>query len=337
MAITYRTDGDWGTGKGSNLTAAEVDENFYDHEERIAALEATGGTDGVGISNITQSGTQLTVHLTDASTLGPFTLPQGRGWAVETSERTANFVLAATDHMQLIRLNNASSRTVTVPTNASVAIPVGTQVKVCRIGAGAVLISPSVGVTLQVPASYLDTSSRILVPEQYGTVTLHKVATDTWFAEVSGERAFHGALVYNAADSGPFDFSGGGWIGWDSEAYDTDGFHSTSADINRLTIPTEFAGKRFRVGASVYFDNVATGKTMQVLISHFNSSGTQKNDPWSGPGSQTATADYTDNVVSVWMPPVVVEAGDWFRTSIYCTDTAVTLLADRSWFAIEMV
>lgn len=29
MTITYRTAGAWGAGKGSNLTAAEADQNFY--------------------------------------------------------------------------------------------------------------------------------------------------------------------------------------------------------------------------------------------------------------------------------------------------------------------
>lgn len=42
-----------------------------------AALPGGGGGDGVGIDHITQSGSQLTVHLTDGSTQGPFTLPAG--------------------------------------------------------------------------------------------------------------------------------------------------------------------------------------------------------------------------------------------------------------------
>lgn len=73
MTTTYRTAGAWGAGKGSDLTAAEVDNNFYDKETRITAVEAAGV--GVGIDSITVSGDQMTVTLTDASTQGPFTLP----------------------------------------------------------------------------------------------------------------------------------------------------------------------------------------------------------------------------------------------------------------------
>lgn len=73
MTTTYRTAGAWGAGKGSDLTPTEVDTNFYDKETRITDIEAAGVA--VGISSITVSGNQMTVHMTDASTQGPFTLP----------------------------------------------------------------------------------------------------------------------------------------------------------------------------------------------------------------------------------------------------------------------
>lgn len=73
MTTTFRTSGAWGAGKGSNLTPAEVDNNFYDKETRIAALEGAGV--GVGIDTITVSGNQMTITLTDSSVQGPFTLP----------------------------------------------------------------------------------------------------------------------------------------------------------------------------------------------------------------------------------------------------------------------
>lgn len=73
MTTTFRTAGAWGAGKGSNLTPAEVDTNFYDKETRITALEAAGV--GVGIDSISVSGNQMTITLTDSSVQGPFTLP----------------------------------------------------------------------------------------------------------------------------------------------------------------------------------------------------------------------------------------------------------------------
>lgn len=89
MTIVYRTAGAWGAGKGSNLTPAEVDGNFYDHEGRVAALEATPPTPN-NIANITASGSQLTITMDDASTFGPFTMPTSRWiWTGDFADATA--------------------------------------------------------------------------------------------------------------------------------------------------------------------------------------------------------------------------------------------------------
>lgn len=74
MAIVYRTDGAWGTGLGSDLSAAQIDGNFWDHEQRIATLESNPPV-AVSISDITSNGTSLTISMSDGSTYGPFTMP----------------------------------------------------------------------------------------------------------------------------------------------------------------------------------------------------------------------------------------------------------------------
>lgn len=67
MTITYRTDGTWGTGKGANLTAAEVDGNFSALDTRVTTLE-TDPPEATSITNVTQSGGVATFHLSDGST-----------------------------------------------------------------------------------------------------------------------------------------------------------------------------------------------------------------------------------------------------------------------------
>lgn len=67
MTIVYRTAGAWGGGKGANLTAAEVDGNFYDHESRIATIEGSPPTPN-NIADISISGSVITVTMDDAST-----------------------------------------------------------------------------------------------------------------------------------------------------------------------------------------------------------------------------------------------------------------------------
>lgn len=72
--ITFRTDGPWGAGKGSNLTPVEVDENFHALNEEITDL-TENGPEPVGIADFIVNGQQFTVVLTDATVLGPFLLP----------------------------------------------------------------------------------------------------------------------------------------------------------------------------------------------------------------------------------------------------------------------
>lgn len=74
MAILYRTVGAWGAGTGANLTAAQIDGNFYDIEGRLETLETTP-LEAVGIDHFVIDGTLLTIVMSDGSTHGPFVLP----------------------------------------------------------------------------------------------------------------------------------------------------------------------------------------------------------------------------------------------------------------------
>lgn len=75
VPITYRTDGPWGAGKGANLTAVEVDENFAGIQSKLEELETDPPTP-VGIAQFDVTGNTFTVTLSDASVFGPFPLPK---------------------------------------------------------------------------------------------------------------------------------------------------------------------------------------------------------------------------------------------------------------------
>jgi hypothetical protein len=72
--LTFRTIGAWGGGKGSNLEPSEVDSNFWSLANAIFALQNDPALP-VGIASIVVAGTQMTITLTDGSTMGPYTLP----------------------------------------------------------------------------------------------------------------------------------------------------------------------------------------------------------------------------------------------------------------------
>jgi hypothetical protein len=90
---------------------------------------------------------------------------------------TYTFVLAdgsAAGGNPLVTLSNASAITATVPTNASVAFPVGTQIDAMQLGAGKVTFAAAGGVTIN------SKSSNLSIGAQYVGVSLIKTATNTW-------------------------------------------------------------------------------------------------------------------------------------------------------------
>jgi hypothetical protein len=91
---------------------------------------------------------------------------------------TYTFVL--TDNGKFVTSNNASAQTLSIPTNASVAFPIGTQINVIQIGAGQVTVNAVTSGTTTV-LSNAATAAAPKTRNQYAALTAIKVATDTWY------------------------------------------------------------------------------------------------------------------------------------------------------------
>jgi hypothetical protein len=89
--------------------------------------------------------------------------------------QTSNYTLALTDFDDLVEMNVGSANTLTVPTNSSVALPVGTRIHVVQTGSGQTTITPAGGVTV-------NGTPGLKTRAQWSAVTLVKRATDTWVA-----------------------------------------------------------------------------------------------------------------------------------------------------------
>ena len=92
---------------------------------------------------------------------------------VNTQTDTYTFVL--TDANKLVELNNAATKTFTIPTNSGVAFPIGTQITLAQIGAGQLRVAAAVGATLR------SSGGKTKIAAQYGVATLIKRATDEWY------------------------------------------------------------------------------------------------------------------------------------------------------------
>jgi hypothetical protein len=96
--------------------------------------------------------------------------------AITTNRQTASYTLVLNDANKLVELNVATANTLTVPTNATVAFPIGTQILITQYGAGACTLTAASGVTLRSESAKLKTNG------QYAGATLVKIATDEWYA-----------------------------------------------------------------------------------------------------------------------------------------------------------
>jgi hypothetical protein len=62
--------------------------------------------------------------------------------------QTGNYTLALTDRDKVVAMNNTAAVTVTIPTNLSVAFPIGSVVYINRVNTGSVTLAAAGGVTV---------------------------------------------------------------------------------------------------------------------------------------------------------------------------------------------
>jgi hypothetical protein len=134
----------------------------------------TGVIGALGYTPLNKAGdtaTNLVLNVTSPAALSAGYL----GSPVNTEN--ANYTLLITDAGKTLYQTSGSAYTWTIPTNASVAFPLGTVVGFINTGSGSVTIAPAGGVTMNL-AGAGTTGNRTLA--QWGVATATKVGTDTW-------------------------------------------------------------------------------------------------------------------------------------------------------------
>jgi hypothetical protein len=89
-------------------------------------------------------------------------------------QKTGSYTFALADADNFTYFNSSSSLLAYIPTNTSVAFPIGTELHIMRYGTGDVTISPASGVTL------VSDGNKRKISAQYASVTVKKILTDTW-------------------------------------------------------------------------------------------------------------------------------------------------------------
>jgi hypothetical protein len=142
--------------------------------DKLSALAATSSSELAGvISDETGSGALVfgtSPAISDAKLTQTINAQTG-----------TTYTLVLSDHGKYITLSNASAITVSIPTNATAAIPVGASIDLIQIGAGQVTVQAASSGTTTV----YSTGATAAAPKtrvQYSAITLKKIATDTWHA-----------------------------------------------------------------------------------------------------------------------------------------------------------
>lgn len=125
------------------------------------------------------TGTDTLVGRATTDTLTNKTLTDAKLTQAINAQTGTTYTLVLSDQSKYITASNASAQTYSIPTNASVAFPVGISIDIFQLGAGQVTIQAANSGTTTV-LSVGATAAAPKLRTQYSAMTLKKVATDTW-------------------------------------------------------------------------------------------------------------------------------------------------------------
>jgi len=165
-----------GTTKGSALSFVEMDTNLNNLATANITLTAGGVSSNIGFNNTLTihagNGTEI-VNTSGNVSISATQMPQ---------VAAANVTLALTDAGKHFYDTSTAPITITIPTNANVAFPIGTVVSAVNGSTGNLIVDKG-SVTLYLGGNATSASRTIT---SFGMATLIKVATDTWFINGNG-------------------------------------------------------------------------------------------------------------------------------------------------------
>ena len=156
--------------KLANITAGQV---LLGDASNVPTATALSGDVTVNSSGVTAIGSGVIVNEDISSSAA---IEIGKIADVTIDTKTSNYTLVLTDKNKFIEMNLSGTNTVSVPTNASVAFPIGSQIHITQYGAGKTQIVAVTSATTTIrstPGAYLRA--------QYSSATLVKRATDEWY------------------------------------------------------------------------------------------------------------------------------------------------------------
>ena len=157
--------------RGDGTFAADANSSYGD--SNVASLLASFGGNAISTTANISAG-NINAN-TNGFSLGYLEIPQ--------VSLTADDTIALEDSGKHFHSNTAGNITLTIPTNATVAFPIGTAINIVEEAAGNILVNAVSGVSLYL-AGNSTAANRVL--GTYGMATILKTGTDTWFINGTG-------------------------------------------------------------------------------------------------------------------------------------------------------
>lgn len=157
------------------------------------------------------------------------------------------------------------------------------------------------------------------------------LAVPAYSADITSAATIRGALVTKDADQGTADYTTPAAVSWDLEVYDTDDIHEGVTNPTRLSVP---AGVSYvRLTGQVTITGVTTENQTRIAISK------NGDEDFAGGASAWDGSIATSRRINISTPVLAVVGGtDYFELVLeQTTDTSVTVLDDRTWFAMEII
>lgn len=183
--LIYMSSGNWTTDTvdvGFLAATGEVGGTEADHKHSGLFRDVSDSAKWKLVSNVPHP-VSNTVDLTNAEydtlRLGGVEfsdgvqVKQGVPSLTEINAQTSAYTTVLTDRDKLVEVSSATGVTLTIPTNASVAYPVGTSIDILQTGAGQVTIAGAAGVTV-------NATPGLKLRTQWSSATLFKRAENTW-------------------------------------------------------------------------------------------------------------------------------------------------------------
>ena len=191
MAKNNAIDIDIETGGGNTYTFPSATSTLATLAlaETLTNKDLSAASNTLGSANVAAAGALMDSEVTNLAQVKAFdstdyaTSAQGttadnalqaRG-AVNAQTGTTYTLVIGDEYLIGVTMDNAAANTITIPTNASVAFPIGTTILITQLGAGATTIAAAGGVTTVVPAD-----SPLLIGAVGGSRVIQKRATNEW-------------------------------------------------------------------------------------------------------------------------------------------------------------